>query len=370
MLIEIENVKQTTELCRYCLMCRHTCPVTHVTRSEATSPHGWGMLIASVSRGVTTWHEETVDVLYQCADCGLCQAHCVTDQPLPLAINAARAEVVAQQAAPEIVYQIQQKLQQWANPYMAAAPTIVTGQGDAALLVGAVGHHFEAEAVTAASKLLVAAGAKVVPIAQGRESAYLANSLGLPAEARQLAQASLAEIEQVGARQVFVLSPGEVYTSGPVFKQLGLTWPEGVEMLEVTTFLAERLRVGKLAFGKADLKAYTFFDPDQTVRGPGRWEAPRQLLAALSDSPPIELFWRKERAAPCGVSGGLTLTQPRLAGQLAQARLAEAAERGIETIICDDPAVLHHLRQQATESRLGIEVRGLFELLATHLVTT
>lgn len=365
MQIEIKTVKQTSELCRYCLMCRHVCPVTSVTRTEATSPHGWGLLIASVERGVTIWHEDTVDVLFQCADCGMCRAHCVTDQPLPLAINAARADVVEQQAAPAVVYELRDKLRQWGNPYVAAAPAAVSGQGEAALLVGAAGQHLEPATVEAATKLLAAAGVMVVPVGIGRESAYLANTLGLPAEAKALAAAILAEIDQVGARRLFILGPGEIYTTGPVFAELGLTWPETVELVEVTAFLAERLAAGAISFKPAELGAYAFFDPDHTVRVPGRWEAPRQLLAAVSDTPPIELFWRKERAAPCGASGGLPFTQPKLAGQLAQARLSEAAERGVTTLYTDDPQTLHHLRQAAAGSE--IEVKGLFELLAAQL---
>jgi Fe-S oxidoreductase len=365
----LSKVKQTTELCRYCLMCRHVCPVTHVTRSEATSPHGWGILVASVARGLTTWNEDTVEVLYQCADCGLCQAHCVTDQPLPLAINASRAEVVAQQAAPTVVYELQQKLRQWDNPYQKISPSIGTTSGEAALVVGAVGHYLQAETVAAATKLLAAAGVEVVPLSVGRESAYLPHTLGLPDEARRLGQATLAEIEQIGAKRVFVLSPGEVYTYDVIFKHLGLVWPETVEIVEVATFLASQLEVGKFTFSAADLSDYTFYDPDQTVRVPGRWVAPRQLLTALTGLPPRELFWRKERAAPCGVSGGLPFTQPALAAQLAQARLAEAQERGIKTIITDDPHVLYHLRQHTPLTPGEIEIRGLFEVLAAHLIS-
>src|SRR3954470_13091182 len=88
--ITIEQpVIATTEGCRYCLMCRHVCPVTRVTYNEATSPHGWALAIASVRRGLRDWNAETVDRLYQCADCGLCQSCCVTDQPRPDAIVAA-----------------------------------------------------------------------------------------------------------------------------------------------------------------------------------------------------------------------------------------------------------------------------------------
>ena len=64
--------------CRYCLMCRHVCPVGRITKREATTPHGWALLIASVDRGQMTWDAEAVDTLYQCAQCNLCLANCVT----------------------------------------------------------------------------------------------------------------------------------------------------------------------------------------------------------------------------------------------------------------------------------------------------
>jgi Fe-S oxidoreductase len=359
--------KLTTELCRYCLMCRHVCPVTHVTRNEATSPHGWGLLIASVKRGLTEWNEATVDTLYQCADCGSCQAHCVTDQPLPLAINLSRAEVVVQQQAPAIVYTVRDMLRRWGNPYLETPPQQVSGQGEAALIVGATGHHFQRQTVEAAIKLLRAGGVEVVPVAVGRESPYLANTLGLPEEARQLGQATLAEIAAVGAKWVFVLSPGDVYIYGMLSHMLGFGWPGEVKLQEVTSFLAERVQAGQLAFRPVELQDYTFYDPDQTVRLPGRWEAPRQLLAALTRTPPIELFWRKERATPSGASGGLYFTQPALSAQLAQARLAEAHERGVRTLITDDPHVLHHLQRQAELSPNAVTIRSLYELLAEQM---
>src|SRR6188474_3518572 len=93
-------------------MCRHVCPVGYVTRLETLTPHGWGLTIASVKRGLLTWNDETVDVLYSCADCGLCRANCVTDQPLPDAIAAARAEIVRRGVAPDVVAEIDRKLRE------------------------------------------------------------------------------------------------------------------------------------------------------------------------------------------------------------------------------------------------------------------
>src|SRR5690348_12181079 len=114
--VEIDhNAIDTTEGCRYCLMCRHVCPVTRVTYNEATSPHGWALAIASARRGLLDWNAETADLLYQCADCGLCRSFCVTDQPLPDAIVAARAEVAAGGRAPASVAEVDAALRQWGN---------------------------------------------------------------------------------------------------------------------------------------------------------------------------------------------------------------------------------------------------------------
>ncbi|MFN8455502.1 MAG: hypothetical protein U0401_12680 [Anaerolineae bacterium] len=132
--------------------------------------------------------------------------------------------------------------------------------------------------------------------------------------------------------------------------------------------MAEQLAAGKLAFKPTDLLDYAFFDPDHTVRVPGRWAAPRRLLAAVSSTLPIELFWSRERAAPCGAYSGLYFTLPHMSILLAQTRLAEAAERGVRTLITDDPRVLYHLGRQAERSHNSIKVMGLLELLAEQLV--
>src|SRR4029079_9941228 len=81
------------------------------------SPHGGACTLACVRGGKLDWNAETVDLLYQCADCGLCQSFCVTDQPLPQAIVAARATIVASGHAPAAVAAVDAALQRWGHPY-------------------------------------------------------------------------------------------------------------------------------------------------------------------------------------------------------------------------------------------------------------
>ena len=50
----------TTDGCRYCWMCRHVCPTGFVTKRETHTPHGYALLVASTTRGVSAWDADTV----------------------------------------------------------------------------------------------------------------------------------------------------------------------------------------------------------------------------------------------------------------------------------------------------------------------
>ena len=364
--MQLTNPSAATDNCRYCLMCRHVCPVGHVTNLEPLTPHGWGLTIASVQRGLMTWNSETVGVLYHCADCGTCRANCVTDQPLPEAIAAARATVTVEGLAPASVYRVGELLTTWGNPYGQAAPAPTTVQGDAALFVGDDAHFARPGLIDAVVKLLNAAGIDPVLIGRGRNNGYLASSLGFPDTARQLAQATLDELAATGARRLLVLTPGDYFAFRQLYdERLGIPWPPEVALVEVVTLLAELLDGGKLAFRQlAESEPYAYLDPTHTVRVLERTDAPRQLLAAVMPIAGKELFWRRDHAHPTGATA-LQYTLPHMAMMLAGARLEDAHKSGARLLITEAPGDLALLERLAP--RMGLRMQGLYELLATQL---
>src|SRR5262245_14168431 len=283
------TVIETTEGCRYCLMCRHVCPVTRVTYNEATSPHGWALTIASVRRGLLDWNAETADLLYQCADCGLCQAFCATDQPLPYAIVAARAEVASAGRAPAAVAQVDAALRRWGHTYagprpLEPSPAAAEGLGvraETMLFVGATAWHRERASLDAARRLLEAAGLAHGLAAVGRSSGYLAYTLGLHETARELARATVEELTASGCHTLVVLSPEHAHMLRTVYPLLGAPLPTGVEVVELTALLAHMLDEGRLRLHQSSLDL-AYHDPCQTPRVDGRWHAPRRLLMAIS----------------------------------------------------------------------------------------
>ena len=362
----IENVILTSDNCRYCLMCRHVCPVGHVTRKETLTPHGWGLVIASVRRGLLQWNPETVGVLYSCADCGTCRAHCVTDQPLPEAIAAARAEVAAQNLAPQVAYQVRSALETWGNPYQQKTPEATGGRGEVALFVGDEAHYLWPSVVEAALQLMEAVGVFPVLVGIGRNNGYLASSLGFPETAKTLQNATLDELRSVGASRMLVLSPGDYFAfSQFASERLGNLWPEQIELLELTEFLADQLRAGALRIHATLFHGgAAYVDPTHTVRLPGRGAAPRYLLQNVLSGHHKELFWHQDRAHPVG-NTALQFINPHIADHLTYARLDDLAASGANLGICEDPGTLSQLDRHA--SRFGVQVKGLYELLSENL---
>jgi Fe-S oxidoreductase len=347
-------------------MCRHVCPVGHVTNLEPLTPHGWGLTIASVQRGLTRWNSETVGVLYHCADCGTCRSHCVTDQPLPEAIAAARAEVAAGGLAPTSVYRTHELLAAFGNPYGQPLPAPSTAQGEVALFVGDDAHFTRPGLLDAVLKLLAAVGIAPVLIGRGRNNGYLASSLGFPETARTLAQATLAELAATGAQRLLVLTPGDLFTFRQLYdERLGVVWPVEVALAEVIELLAGALAAGRLAFRRlTESEPYAYLDPTHTVRVTERTAAPRQLLAAIMPQPGKELFWRRERAHPTGATA-LQFTLPHMAMLLATARLEDAQKSGARLLITEAPGDLALLARLAPAR--GLRIQGLYELLAAQM---
>lgn len=244
-------------------MCRHMCPVGHVTYLESLTPHGWGQLVASQRRGLIEWNESTVDVMYSCADCGVCQAHCVTDQPLPDAIAAVRANLVSDGLAPAAVAGLKERFERWGTAYAETTPEGARGTGETAIFVGDAAVHRASGTVEAVLKLLDAVHIRPALIGVGRNSGYLPASLGLVETAKKLAEQNIADARAAGARRVLVLAPADYYTFTALCPdRLDIAWPDDIEIEDVVSVLDRKRQEGTLSLRKAEVGVpYAYVDP-------------------------------------------------------------------------------------------------------------
>jgi Fe-S oxidoreductase len=368
--VEAMETRDYTEIYegdRYCLMCRHVCPVERVTKREATSPHGWALLVASEKRGLIDWNAEAVDTLYQCADCGLCQANCATNRPLPAAIVAARAMVVERGFAPDSVAHVAESIgwrghpygEDFANPY-AERELVQSGVG---LFVGAGTIHRRPQTVEAAMKLMRAAGVEHNLLGTNVSGVYLPYTLGLWETARTLARQTIEEMERAGTEQVITLSREDAHAFRNIYPEIGVPLPDSIRVIEFVDWLRSMMELGYLQLGSVELEGYVYHDPCHTVRvsenmAVGRWIGAQMAGKALG-----EMFWRENCPGPCGIVGGFEFTEPWLAERLARARVEEARQAGAKGIVTEDPQCATHLAKFAE----GLPVVNLVELAADNV---
>ncbi len=364
---KFQEYEQIYEGDRYCLMCGQACPVRRVTKNEATSPHGWALLVSSVRRGLLQWNAETVDVLYRCSDCGNCQGNCATDRPLPYAIQAARAEVVRLGHTPASVRALDEKLRAWGNPYGRqttddrAQTTDDRTQTTTRLFVGDAAYFERPQTIDAAEKLLRAIGVEPIRFWQGRSSGYLPYTLGLWETARAWANEVVRALDERDVTSVVTLSAADAHTLRHVYAELGVALPDAVNVAPLAQFLE---RAGaKLSIRARDATAYTYHDAAQAVRLKGHALAARVLATMTLGAEPREMILRENLSPAIGTSGGLVFTQPALAEQLARARIQEARATGADILLTDDPYDTAQLEKYAE----GIQVLNLFETLAEQL---
>jgi Fe-S oxidoreductase len=365
--MKLENVAGTLESCRFCLMCRHVDPVSHVTHNEALTPHGIALLATSQKRGLVKWNEESVSIIYSDVDGGNARAHCVTNKPFSEAVAAVKADIAAKGFAPQSVYDIHNKLVQYHSPYGQDRLEPNKQKSDIALFVGDEAHYLWPSAIDAALKLLKALGHTAVLLGRGYSNGFLASSLGFPELAEEQAKSVHGEIHRANAKQVVTLSVGDTFTLTQLYSErLGVSLPNGVQVTDVLSLLSNVLAKKKHLFKQSkDESSYAYIDPTHAVRVPSRFEAPRILLKTVLPGEAKELFWRRERSHPVG-STAVQFTHPALAEKLTRARLEDALNTGAKQLYCEDPATLHHLKQYAKD--YGLEVKGLYEFLASQLV--
>ena len=196
---------------------------------------------------------------------------------------------------------------------MEQKPVASSGSGEYALFLGDAAAHLWDSTLPAVLRLLKAIHIEPVIIGSGRNSGFLASSLGLSEIAESLADKNLTELKKSGAKKLLTLCPGDYFAFETIYSdRLGASLPEEIELIDLVSLLASEHEAGNLQLNRIEIGLpYAYVDPTHAIRTLDRIEAPRHLLNAVLPSPVIELFWRKERAHPAG-DGILQFTQPAL----------------------------------------------------------
>lgn len=103
-----EDLANQLELCSYCGLCKHNCPVFRVLLNESYSPRGKSILLKK---------KMLDEIFYVCALCRACEESCPAGVKLPDMIRAAREELARNGMAPDETKEMMKNIREHGNPF-------------------------------------------------------------------------------------------------------------------------------------------------------------------------------------------------------------------------------------------------------------
>lgn len=387
----MHRLEDLTARCIRCGFCLEACPTFVITGSELESPRGRIYLARSLDEGILT-EEEIRPHIDRCLGCRACEPACpsgveygaileltrarlgnslqkkgllaVATSPAAMRAQALAGGVMQGKRMPRFLsrfftdeppqVELPQRQSVDLPPLNEAELPPVTG--DVYFLEGCAMRALHPRVHACAKRLLRRVGLTVREVSQGCCGSMHAHS-GELGTARERARALVASMP--GNIPVVVDSAG----CGSQMKGYGELDPEltpfAARVRDLSEILLEHGLVGRLRDAPGIDAVATYHDACHLVHGQRIIAEPRALLAAI---PGLTLVPLPESDMCCGSAGIYNVTQPTLARELLERKMANVLSTGAEYVVSGNPGC-HAWIDQGARERGGPNVVHTAEML-------
>ena len=300
---KMEDKKELEQItnCAMCAnMCKHSCPTYLATGKETITPQKKARLILYEEKAFIEDEQGFFDVMFQCAMCGACKAHCIYDDyDLRKFIQRGRSKAFKEGILPNDTAKRIEAFRRFGNPH-GERQLLEKGTGDVGYFVSCSAYR-DQQVPQAMDRIISASKEQVhefggADICCGAPLYYAGDAEGF----KKVAEKIKGEIEKRKLRKVIVDCPTCLKVMTEVYHEAGVDID--VEFVHTTVFINGLLREGKIRVNRASATA-TYHDPCILVNDGGIATAPREILEVLGFEIREPVYSREDTHCCGGLSG-------------------------------------------------------------------
>jgi len=360
--------------CEECETCSGYCTVASSFEGvETWSSKGRVLIVRGLQDEELAISKKVVDILYTCTECGLCFAQCFEDLEVNEAILATRHQIAEKGLAPEIFRETAKNIMETGDPGAVSVERRLSWMKDfsfqalprkAQVLYWVGCMVADRTPKTARSFLKILNHANVsFTMLKEREGCcgYVLLSTGLWNEAKKAAKEASYKIEKTGVEALVTSCAGCYYTFTKLYPEiLGVSLP--CKILHSSHFIENLIENGKLKLKSLNFRV-SYHDPCSLGRHSEVFDAPRNILKAISGLTLTEMSLNRKLARCCGGGGGLWSFNHQVSMNSAQSRLKNLQSLKVDVLTTACPLCQMNFRYTSVRKSIPIKVCDITEIV-------
>jgi len=364
--------------CEQCKTCSGYCTVASSFEGvETWSSKGRTLIIKGLQNKELPISKRVVDILYTCTECGLCFAQCFEDLEFNEAIMATRYQIAEKGLTPQVFRETATNILKTGDPGAVSAQRrhswmkdlpiqLFPKKAEVLYWVGCMVAERTPKTARAFLKILNHANMDFTMLKESEGCCgYVLLSTGLWNEAKKAAKDVLSKIEETGVDTLVTPCAGCYYTFKKLYPEiLDVSLP--CEVLHSSHFIEKLLKGKKLELKGLDLEV-SYHDPCSLGRHSGVFDAPRNVLKAISGLTLIEVPLNRKLARCCGGGGGLWSFNHQVGMDSANLRLKDFQPLKLDTLTTACPLCQINFRYTSLRRSVPVRVCDITEIVESAL---
>jgi heterodisulfide reductase subunit D len=185
---------------------------------------------------------------------------------------------------------------------------------------------------------------------------------GMSDRVRDLAAHNLEKVRATGAKVLVSTCASCYHTWKHIYPQMLPDFPEDLEVLHATEYMARLIEKGRLPLGPVE-RVVTYHDPCDLGRRSGVFDAPRYVLNSIPGIELREMANHHNNSLCCGGGGNVETYSPDTVNEAARRRLLQAQATGAQYVVSACQQCMRTLFNGARKNRIRVRAVDISEIV-------